>query len=192
MKKNASIIICILVLGIVPLFTLQAYAANEKTSSGTHGMMMGEGMENRGHMESRMTGPRAGMRENWGNVPGTLMGKIHLWEHYLIAHRESLKLTEQQVDQIGSALSEQRKYWIGNKAKCRVLNMEIEDMLVKGSPDLTKVEEKVKSVKSLSADMAMKEIRTLENVLSILTPQQQKTAKEFMRDSTFTRRIRGN
>ncbi len=190
MKKNASKIFFILVFGIVPLFTLQVYAANGKTSSDAHGMIA-KGIENREHMESRMAEPWAGMREHWRNVPGTLMGKIYLWERYIMGHRDYLNLTDQQVDRIGSELNEQKAYQISNKAKCRVLIMEIEDMLVKGSPDLTKVEEKVKSVKSISADIAMKEIRTLEKVLSILTPQQQKTVKEFMRDSTFTRRISG-
>ena len=186
-RKN-RIIIMMMFFTIVSLFSLQGYAAAEETPGGTRDMTTGE-WAHKGYMSHSMTGPWAGMREHWRTVPKNLMGKIFLWERYLIGHRNILHLTEEQVDKIGSELNAQKEYRISNEAKRRVLILEIEEMLVKGNTDLTKVEEKLKTVNTLLSDTAMKEIRTLEKVLSILTPEQQKTAKEFMRESTFTRRI---
>ena len=71
----------------------------------------------------------------------------------------------------------------------RVLIMEIQELLLKDPVDLSMVEEKAKSVQALSTDMVMNEIRTLEKVLSVLTPEQKKTAEEFMKDSTFISRV---
>jgi Spy/CpxP family protein refolding chaperone len=133
--------------------------------------------------------PWTGMREHWRRVPPSLLGKIYLWERYLIGHREFLGLTEQQVDDIGSRLNAQRRYWITKRADRRVLIMEIQELLLKSPVDLAKVEEKVKAVEGLSSDIVMEEIRTLEKVLSILTPEQRKAAEEYMKESTFTWRI---
>ena len=189
MKRTARRIICIMVFGLLLLPALQAPAAQGEGPAGFRGMTTGAG-SGTGDVEPQPMTPWVGMRGHWTKVPRTLMGKIYLWERYLIGHRNFLLLTEQQVDEIGSALNTQRKYWIGKDADRRVLIIEIEELLAKGPADLAKVEEKVKAVQALSADIAMEEIRTLEKVLSILTPQQRKAAEEFMRETTFTRTIR--
>jgi Spy/CpxP family protein refolding chaperone len=68
--------------------------------------------------------------------------------------------------------------------------MEVDDLLLKEPMDLKNVEEKVKVVQALSAEMFMDEIRTLQNVLSLLTPEQRKTVEDFMRESALLRWIR--
>jgi Spy/CpxP family protein refolding chaperone len=93
------------------------------------------------------------------------------------------------VNEIGSRLNDQRKTWVSKRADQMILFMETEDLLLKEPLDLKKVEEKVKAIQALSGEMFMEEIRTLEKVLSVLTPEQRKTVEEFMRESTFTRRI---
>jgi hypothetical protein len=52
------------------------------------------------------------------------------------------------------------------------------------------VEEKVKAIEALSAEMFMDQIRTLEKVLSILNPEQRKTVEDFIRESTFSPGVR--
>jgi Spy/CpxP family protein refolding chaperone len=141
-------------------------------------------------MEPQKMAQWAGMREHWRRVPRTLGGKIYLWEHYIISHRDVLGLTLQQLNDIGARLNDQRKNWIGKRADEMILFMEIEDLLLKEPLDLKKVEEKVKAIQALSGEMLMEEIRTLEKVLSLLTPEQRSMVREFMRESTFTRRIR--
>ena len=136
--------------------------------------------------------PWEGMRRHWRGVPRTIMGKIYLWQRYVIDHRHVLGLTDQQVDEIGSGLNSQRKYWISKRADRTVLIIEIEELLSKDPADLAKVEEKVKSVQAISTGMVIQEIHTLEKILSILTPDQRETVQEFMKESTFTRMIRAD
>lgn len=189
MKKNIRRIIWIMVLGLTPFLALQVFAAQEGTSMGGQGITASEGLE-RGDAEPQQMTHSMGMREHWRSVPPTLMGKIYLWERYVMGHRHFLGLTIQQVDEIGSSLNAQRRYWIGKRANRTILIMEIHELLLKDPVDLKKVEEKVKAVQALSTEMAMEEIRTLEKVLSILNHEQRKAVEDFMRESTFTRRIR--
>jgi hypothetical protein len=188
MKRTIRRIMWIMVFGLIPFLTLQVGAEQKGTPMGTQGGTLGEAGE-KGNVEPQRVPPWVGMRQHWRRVPRTLMGKIFLWQRYVIGHRHVLGLTDQQVDEIGSGLNSQRKYWISKRADRTVLIMEIEELLSKEPVDLVKVEEKVKSVQAISTGMVMEEIRTLDKVLSILTPEQRKTVQEFMRESTFTRLI---
>jgi hypothetical protein len=188
MKKTIRGILWITVFGLIPFLALQARAVHGGDPMGAQRMRAGEGVET-GDAGPRGMTPWVGMREHWRRVPPTLLGKIYFWEHYIIGHRSFLLLTEQQLDEIGSSLNAQRKYWIRKRADRRVLIMEIQELLSEEPVDLAKVEEKVRAMQALSTDMVMEEIRTLEKVLSILTPEQRKAVEEFMRESAFTRRI---
>jgi hypothetical protein len=189
MKKAVKRIVWMVVLSLTPFLALQVPGVQAETRGG-QGMKAGQGSE-KTVVERERTTPWVGMREHWRRVPRTLEGKIFLWERYVIGHRNFLDLTEKQVDEIGSRLNAQRKYRIGKRADRIILIMEIEELLSKEPVDLAKVEEKVDSVQGLSKDMVMEQIRSLEEVLSILTPEQRKAVEEFMRESTFTRKIMG-
>jgi hypothetical protein len=188
MKRTIRHIMLVMIFGLIPFVTLQVHAEQKATPMGTHDTMFG-GEGEKGNVEFQRVPPWEGMRRHWRGVPRTIMGKIYLWQRYVIDHRHVLGLTDQQVDEIGSGLNSQRKYRISKRAARTVLIMEIEEMLSKEPVDLAKVEEKVKSVEAISAGMVMEEIRTLEKVLSILTPDQRKTVEEFIKESTFTRGI---
>jgi Spy/CpxP family protein refolding chaperone len=189
MKRTIRLVMWTMVFGLISFLTLQVRAEQKGTPMETKGGTVSQGGE-KGNVESQGVTPWAGRRHHWGRVPRTLMGKIYLWERYVMDHRDVLGLTDQQVDEIGSGLNSQRKYWISKRADRTVLIMEIEELLSKGPLDLSKVEEKVKSAQAISAGMVMEEIRTLEKVLSILTPDQRKAVEEFMKESTFTGVIR--
>ena len=180
----------IMVVGLIPFLALQAHAAHGGAPLAAQDMTAGEGMQ-KGDLEPQKMTPWTGTTEYWRRVPRSLLGKISLWERYLIGHRQFLGLTEQQVDDIGSMLNAQRRFWIAKRADRRVLIMEIQELLLKSPVDLGKVEEKVKAAETISTDVVMEEIRTLEKVLSILTPEQRKAVEEYMKESTFTWRIRG-
>jgi hypothetical protein len=189
MKRAVMSIVGIMVFGLIPFLTLQVRAVHGGAPTGAQSMEPGEEVQ-KGDLESQKMTPWTGMTEHWRRVPRSLLGKIYLWERYLIGHRQFLVLTEQQVDDIGSRLNAQRRFWIAKRADRRVLIMEIQELLLKDPVDLAKVEEKVKAVEGLSTDIVMEEVRTLEKVLSILTPEQRKAVEEYMKESTFTWRIR--
>jgi Spy/CpxP family protein refolding chaperone len=188
MKRTIEHTMLVMIFGLIPFVTSQVHAEQKATPLKTQGTMLGEEGE-KGNVAPQGVPSWSGMRHYWRRVPRTLMGKIYLWERYVMDHRHALGLTDQQVDEIGSGLNSQRKYRISKRADRTVLIMEIEEMLSKEPVDLAKVEEKVKSVEAISAGMVMEEIRTLEKVLSILTPDQRKTVEEFIKESTFTRGI---
>ena len=189
MTKTIKRIIRIMILGLTPFLALQVLAVEKGIPMGSQGKTAGEGAE-KGSVEPQRITPWTGMREHWRRVPPTLLGKIALWERYVMGHRHSLGLTEQQSDEIGLLLYTQRRYWITKRADRMVLIMELQELLLKQPVDFAKVDEKVKMVEGLSTEMAMKRIDTLEKVLSILTPEQRKTVEAFMKESTFTETIR--
>ena len=63
--------------------------------------------------------------------------------------------------------------------------MEIQDLLIKGPVNMKEMESKVRSVEALYGDMVIDEINTLEKCLSILNPDQQKHARDYMYESTY-------
>ncbi len=140
------------------------------------------------------TPPRPGMMpamravESWRRIPPimSIMRMIHRWEHYLIAQKESLGLNENQLDQIESLLQAHRKYLIRTGADLRVLRMEIRELLVKEKIDLASVEAKLKALEALAASRVMETIRIFEKVLAVLTPEQQRKANAFFKESLFS------
>ncbi|MEJ2723587.1 MAG: hypothetical protein P8175_02880 [Deltaproteobacteria bacterium] len=189
MKRAVMSIMGIMVFGLIPFLTLQVHAAPGGAPMAAQGMTAGQGAQ-KGDLKPQNTAPWTGTTGYWQRVPRPLLGKIYFWERYLIGHRQVLGLTEQQLDDIGSMLNAQRRFRIAKRADRRVLIMEIQELLVKGPVDLAKVEEKVKAAETISTDTVMEEIRTLEKVLSVLTPEQRKAVEEYMKESTFTWRIR--
>jgi Spy/CpxP family protein refolding chaperone len=189
MKKSIERFIWIMVLGLTPFIALQTFAAQGETPKDSQVVTGGEGSEG-SNIEPRNIAPWMGMREEWQRAPRTLGGKIYLWERYIIEHRQDLGLTLNQQDEIGSRLRDQRKEWVQKRARKIVLFMDVEDLLLKEPVDVKKVEEKVKAIEALSAEMFMDQIRTLEKVLSILNPEQRKTVEDFIRESTFSSGVR--
>jgi Spy/CpxP family protein refolding chaperone len=189
MKKSVNRFIWIIVLGLTLFFASLGFAAQEAAPKGNRAVTGGEGSEE-SSIEPQNIAPWMGMRDEWQRVPQTMAGKVYLWQRYVIEHRHDLGLTLNQQDEIGSRLNEQRKKWVRKRADQMVLFMEVDDLLLKEPMDLKKVEEKVKAIQALSAEMFMDEIRTLEKVLSLLTPEQRKTVEDFMRESTLLGGIR--
>ena len=129
--------------------------------------------------------PATRMAEPWRRIPRRegILGMVHRWENYLIARRSELALEDSQVDRIESILQAHRKYLIRTGADLRILRMEVRELLVKEKIDLVGVEEKVKALDNLAAGRVMETVRTFEKVLAVLTPEQQKKANAFFRES---------
>jgi Spy/CpxP family protein refolding chaperone len=165
MKKVAMV----LVLAVV-FFAAEATAQMGQGKMG-HGMMggMGAGMMPRGAMGCQ-------------NID--LARILHQWGSCLFTQKEQLELTDEQLDQIQSILNSHMKYAIRKNADGRVLLIEIQELLVKEKVNLGEVKEKVQSLEGLNTDMNMEGVRTLEEALGVLTPEQQKKAKALFKTST--------
>jgi Spy/CpxP family protein refolding chaperone len=170
MKKVAMV----LVLAVV-FFAAEATAQMGQGKMG-HGMMggMGAGMMPRGAMASGGMGCQ--------NID--LAKILHQWGSCFFTQKEQLGLTDEQLDQIQSILNSHMKYAIRKNADGRVLLIEIQELLVKEKVNLGEVKGKVQSLEGLNTDMNMEGVRTLEEALGVLTPEQQKKAKALFKTST--------
>jgi len=82
------------------------------------------------------------------------------------------------------------RYAIPRNANREVLLLESADLLGREKVDLAELEKRVKALESLESDLNMEGIRTLERMLDVLTPEQQKKAKSLFRWSFFNRMMR--
>ena len=170
MKKVAMV----LVLAVV-LYAGEATAQMGQGKMG-HGMMGGMGA-------SMM--PRRAMACGGMGCQNIDLAKIlHQWGSCFFTQKEQLGLTDEQLDQIQSILNSHMKYAIRKNADGRVLLIEIQELLVKEKVNLGEVKGKVQSLEGLNTDMNMEGIRTLEEALGVLTPEQQKKAKGLFKTST--------
>jgi Spy/CpxP family protein refolding chaperone len=170
MKKVAMV----LVLAVV-FFAAEATAQMGQGKMG-HGMMggMGASMMPRGAMACGGMGCQ--------NID--LARILHQWGSCFFTQKEQLGLTDEQLDQIQSILNSHMKYAIRKNADGRVLLIEIQELLVKEKVNLGEVKGKVQSLEGLNTDMNMEGVRTLEEALGVLTPEQQKKAKALFKTST--------
>jgi len=170
MKKVAMV----LVLAVV-LYAGEATAQMGQGKMG-HGMMGGMGA-------SMM--PRRAMACGGMGCQNIDLAKIlHQWGSCFFTQKEQLGLTDEQLDQIQSILNSHMKYAIRKNADARVLLIEIQELLVKEKVNLEEVKGKVQSLEGLNTDMNMEGVRTLEEALGVLTPEQQKKAKALFKAST--------
>ena len=181
--KNRILTICIIMFVFFSFLPIQADA--EEGKSQATGQSVNKKSLQQLPQKDRMHDYWSGMRRHWRRVPRSLKGKIYMWERFFVGTRKYLSLSESQSDQIRSALSEQRNSAISKNAKRRIMLMEIQDLLIKGPVNMKEMESKVRSVEALYGDMVIDEINTLEKCLSILNPDQQKHARDYMYESTY-------
>jgi len=165
---------------ILPLFVAVIFYAAGATAQ------MGQGMMGQGMMGGKGSGmmPMGGMACGGMGCQNIDLAKIlHQWGSCFFTQKEQLGLTHEQLDQIQSILNSHMKYAIRKNADGRVLLIEIQELLVKEKVNLGGVEGKVKSLEGLNTDMNMEGVRTLEDALGVLTPEQQKQAKALFKKS---------
>jgi Spy/CpxP family protein refolding chaperone len=178
MKKSILALALVLVMGLT-LFPVEGEAQTDcDMGPGMGSGMMGGGMMGHGRM------PKSGMA-GFGRMG--LMGMLHQWGSLLFAQKDGLGLPQTQIDQIESILNSHIKYAIRKNADRKILLIEIQELLIKDKVNLSEVEGKLKAMEALNTDIKMEGIRTLEQALAVLTPEQQKNIKILFKKSTFVR-----
>ncbi len=188
MKRYLVTLALVLVMGLI-LFPVEGEAkmgcdmGPGMMGGGMMGPGMGSGMMDRGMMgHGRM--PKSGMA-GFGRMG--LMGMLHQWGSHFFTQKDQLGLTETQLDKIESVFNSHIKYAIRKNADRKILLIEIQELLIKDKVNLSEVEGKLKAMEALNTDMKMEGIRTLEQALAVLTPEQQKTIKTLFKKLTFVR-----
>lgn len=154
---------------------------------------MGQGKMGHG----RMGGTGAGKMSMGGMARGGmgcqgmgLMKTLHQWGSCLVTQKDQLGSTDSQLEQIQSVLNSHMKYVIKKNADRKVLLIEIQEILVKDKVNLGEVEGKIKALEGLNTEMSMEGVRTLEEALGVLTPEQQKEAKALFKTATCMKAMR--
>jgi len=166
---------------ILPLFVAVIFYAAGATAQ------MGQGMMGQGMMGGKGSGmmPMGAMACGGMGCQGVdLMKILHQWGSCFFTQKDQLGLTDSQVDQIQSILNSHMKYAIRKNADRKVLLLETQELLVKEKADLSDVEGNFNALEGLNTEMSMQGVRTLDEALSALTPEQQKKAKALFKTST--------
>ncbi len=178
MKKVTGALVLVLIVGIC------SYVAEGHAQMGPG--LMGQGMmAGMGPGMMHMKGMEACGGMHCGGMD--LMKILHHWAACFFMRKDELKITEQQLDQIEAIINSHIKYAIRKNADRRVLLIEIQELFLKEKSNLKEVEAKVKALETLTTEMETQGIRTLQEALNVLPPEQQKAAKALFKKSTFMR-----
>jgi hypothetical protein len=137
---------------------------------GMHGMMQGKKHDGMGMHDGMGRQEMAGAHEMHGMRD--LMGHFHGWMHRLMANRQAVGLTPEQLDQIDLAMAEHRKFALRSQAEAAVLRIDLKRGLRQKSPDLKSLETLVKGIGEQETKTEMEGIRLYASVLNMLTPEQ--------------------
>ena len=85
---------------------------------------------------------------------------------------EKLELTDEQVKQVKSALTDARKKRIGLRAGARVARIELREMVSQETVDKAKVGAKVDEIAKIQGDLLRARIDAVLAVREVLTPEQ--------------------
>jgi len=164
MGKNLVIVI----LGIICISAMALTADAQMC-----GCMGGPGgmMEGKEHKEMGMMHGMGGMQES-----GMMMdGDQPMWKHLM-----SIGLDEKQTEALKALRSKTMKEMIKKMSDKQIAGLELKDLLDKDPVDMKAVETSAKKIEALRTEMFLAHIRALEEVKSILTPEQRKRFKEMM------------
>ena len=115
---------------------------------------------------------------------------LHQWGCFFSTHRETLGLSEEQIEKIEAIMISHAKYGIRKNADRKVLLIEIKEALLQDKINLEEVEKKLKAMEALHVDMEMEGIKTLDQALAVLTPEQRKMIKNFFKEAAFPRAMK--
>ncbi len=102
-----------------------------------------------------------------------------------------LNLTDSQKDQISKLRYQFQKQQIQTRAKIADARLDLRQLLRSDSPDRSAVEKAVGAIADIQRQQKLNLVDHLFAVRAILTPEQQKTFKEFMGPGAFGRESMG-
>lgn len=126
--------------------------------------------ERMGSMMERMMGPMAGGREGHRRIslsPSEL--------------KEALKLSPEQVEALKPIETDYRKATITKQAAVRVAEVELAALLDHKKPDRTALQQKIKEIGALQADLMLYRVESLLKLREVLSEEQHEKFKALLR-----------
>ena len=100
-------------------------------------------------------------------------------EHPRMAGMEALNLTAEQKEKIHSIRTEAKKKSIDLRARQRIAQIELRELMAADTPDRGKIDAKVSEISKLHETMMRQHIDTALKIQQVLTPEQRQKAKEL-------------
>ncbi len=178
MKRQVivSVIGLIIVIGLIVfvfLISMGNAMAHEKgrMMGQTPGPTMGSGMMGQGQMAHSGTG---------------LKRILHLWTRLLLSQKDTLGLSDAQVDEIQNLISTHMKETIRIEAERKIIGIELRELLAKDETDFGEIEKRIKSNSNLKADMNLGGIQTFQKVKTVLSEEQRKKLHSSFKSLLFS------
>jgi Spy/CpxP family protein refolding chaperone len=105
----------------------------------------------------------------------------------LLRNREKIGLSEEQVKRLEQLRSDFEKETIRNEADIRVAEIDLNNFLQAPSPDLAKIEAKIRDIERLRADLRIARIRAIQKAKTLLSADQRKKLEELTSEQRLTR-----
>jgi len=107
-------------------------------------------------------------------------GKMMDAEHHMAKLIKDLNLDDQQKVFMGEIKSRMMKETIRRKADMHIAQIELKELLMQDTVDMTAVEAKVKQLEAMKTEMQLSHIKAMEECKAKLTPEQRKKLKEML------------
>ena len=118
------------------------------------------------------------LADDWGRRGHGMRGKHG--GHGMMRMLRALDLSDEQEDQVRSALMEARKVSIVSRAQLRVARMELHEALLQDSIDAAAVEQLKAQVKTLQGALLDNRVKAQQAISSVLTPEQRQEARSMV------------
>jgi Spy/CpxP family protein refolding chaperone len=109
-----------------------------------------------------------------------LMGPLHRWTGMLMAHRQAIGLTPEQLDKLDDLITKHVTYAIRNMAECRINRLDLGRELHKKTIDLKAVEDLLKKITAQELNLQMDGVKLYTQVLDLLTAEQRAKVDEII------------
>lgn len=98
---------------------------------------------------------------------------------HLMKIQEALKLTDQQINDIQEKCFAFKRERIKERASLELALVDLREMKSKDTPDLKKIEGKIREIAGIKADMEIKRLKCIEDAKSVLNETQKDTLKKL-------------
>lgn len=92
----------------------------------------------------------------------------------ILNYKDYLRLSGEQVKKLEQLRDNFQRLSIRTEADTRILDLDIAALLDNPSVDVSKVEQKIREVEKLRADLRIARVRAVEQAKAVLTPEQRK------------------
>ena len=98
----------------------------------------------------------------------------------ILKYKDYLRLTGEQVTKLEQLRDNYQRQSIRTEADARIIDLDVAALLDKPTVDVAKVEQKIREVEKMRADLRIARVRAVEQAKALLTAEQRKKFYESL------------